>query len=135
MATDAISVLGAGSGMDIKALTTSLVDAERVTRKDAIDKKITISESAISGYGAIKFVLNDLKTAFSNIKDQSAFNTVIPRVSQSSAISVTTSATATAGNHTVSVTNLAKAQIIQQAATAMLAQANQMPNVILSLLK
>ena len=41
MATDAISVLGAGSGMDIKALTTSLVDAERVPRKDAIDKKIT----------------------------------------------------------------------------------------------
>ena len=65
MATDAISVLGAGSGMDIKALTTSLVDAERVPRKDAIDKKISKSESAISGYGAIKFVLDSLNTAFS----------------------------------------------------------------------
>ena len=32
-------------------------------------------------------------------------------------------------------TNLAKSQIITQAATAMLAQANQMPNVVLSLLK
>jgi flagellin len=32
-------------------------------------------------------------------------------------------------------TNLSKTQIIQQAATAMLAQANQMPNVILTLLK
>jgi flagellin len=31
--------------------------------------------------------------------------------------------------------NLTKGQIMQQAATAMLAQANQMPNVILSLLK
>jgi flagellin len=31
--------------------------------------------------------------------------------------------------------NLTKGQILQQAATAMLAQANQMPNVILSLLK
>jgi flagellin len=30
---------------------------------------------------------------------------------------------------------LTKGQIMQQAATAMLAQANQMPNVILSLLK
>ena len=30
---------------------------------------------------------------------------------------------------------LTKGQILQQAATAMLAQANQMPNVILSLLK
>ena len=31
--------------------------------------------------------------------------------------------------------SLTKGQILQQAATAMLAQANQMPNVILSLLK
>jgi flagellin len=31
--------------------------------------------------------------------------------------------------------NLTKGQILQQAATAMLAQANQMPNVVLTLLK
>ena len=31
--------------------------------------------------------------------------------------------------------NLTKGQILQQAATAMLAQANQMPNVILTLMK
>jgi flagellin len=30
---------------------------------------------------------------------------------------------------------LTKGQILQQAATAMLAQANQMPNIVLSLLK
>jgi flagellin len=32
-------------------------------------------------------------------------------------------------------TSLAKSQIIQQAATAMLAQANQLPQMVLSLLK
>ena len=32
-------------------------------------------------------------------------------------------------------TNLAKSQIIQQAATAMLAQANQAPQIVLALLK
>ena len=110
MATDAISALGAGSGVDVKALATSLVDAEKAPRKTAIDAKIKKSESGISGYAALKFVLGDLKTAFSNIKDQSAFNTVIPRVSQASAMSVTASASASAGSHTVSVTNLAKAQ-------------------------
>lgn len=110
MATDAISALGAGSGVDVKALATSLVDAEKAPRKAAIEAKIKKSESGISGYAALKFVLGDLKTAFSNIKDQSAFNTVIPRVSQANAISVSASATASAGNHTVSVTNLAKAQ-------------------------
>ena len=110
MATDAISALGAGSGVDVKALATSLVDAEKAPRKTAIDAKIKKSESGISGYAALKFVLGDLKTAFSNIKDQSAFNTVIPRVSQASAMSVTASATASSGSHTVRVDNLAKAQ-------------------------
>ena len=38
-------------------------------------------------------------------------------------------------DYAMETTNLAKQQIIQQAATAMLAQANQMPNVVLSLLK
>jgi flagellar hook-associated protein 2 len=60
MATDAISALGAGSGVDVKSLATSLVDAERAPRKSAIEAKIKKSESGISGYGAIKFVLNDL---------------------------------------------------------------------------
>ena len=109
MATDAISVLGAGSGMDIKALTTSLVDAERVPRKDAIDKKISKSESAISGYGAIKFVLDSLNTAFSDLKDQSDFSSLTTKNSQSNSVSVTTTSLASAANHQVTVTSLAKA--------------------------
>lgn len=109
MATDAISVLGAGSGMDIKALTTSLVDAERVPRKDAIDKKITKSESAISGYGAIKFVLDGLNTAFANLKDQSDFSSLTTKNSQSNSVSVTTTSLASAANHQVTVSSLAKA--------------------------
>ncbi len=74
MATDTISALGAGSGVDVKALATSLVDAEKAPRKAAIDAKIKKSEGGISGYSAIKFVLSDLKTAFANLKDQSDFN-------------------------------------------------------------
>lgn len=110
MATDTISALGAGSGVDVKTLAQNLVDAEKTPRKAAIDAKIKKSESGISGYGAVKFVLNDLKTAFSNLKDLSDFNTVVPKNSQSSAFTVTTSAKATAGSHSVSVTALAKAQ-------------------------
>ena len=108
--TDIISSLGAGSGVDVKSLANSLVEAEKVPRKTAIEAKIKKSEGGISGYAAIKFVLNDLKTAFSNIKDQSAFNAVVPRVSQATAIGVTATATASAGSHSVSVTNLAKPQ-------------------------
>ena len=109
-ATSTISALGAGSGVDVKSLAQSLVDAEKSPRKAAIDAKIKKSEGGISGYGAVKFVLNNLKTAFSNLKDLSDFNTIIPKNSQSSAFTVTTNSKATAGSHSVSVTSLAKAQ-------------------------
>ena len=108
--TNTITALGAGSGVDVKSLAQSLVEAEKAPRKSLIDAKIKKSEGGVSGYAALKYVLNDLKTAFANLKDQSAFNTVVPRVSQASAISVTTTATASAGSHTVTVTNLAKPQ-------------------------
>lgn len=107
---NAISALGAGSGMDVKALATSLVDAERVPRKDLIDKKISKAESGISGYSAIKFVLDGLKTSLMDIKDQSDFATITPRNSQSSSFTVTASSTASSGSHTVTVTSLATAQ-------------------------
>ena len=108
--TDIISSLGAGSGVDVKSLANSLVEAEKAPRKAAIEAKIKKTEGGVSGYAAIKFVLNDLKTAFSNIKDQSAFNAVVPRVSQATAIGVTATASASTGSHSVTVSNLAKPQ-------------------------
>jgi flagellar hook-associated protein 2 len=95
--------------MDIKALTTSLVDAERVPRKDALDKKITKSESAISGYSALKFVLDGLNTAFNELKDQSDFNSLNVQNSQSNSVAVTANSTAVTGSHQVTVSSLAKA--------------------------
>jgi len=108
--SSAITALGAGSGIDVQSLATNLVEAERAPRKAVIQKKITQSENGISGYAAVKFVLNDLKNAFAGIKDQSDFNAMTTRVSQSAAMAVTTTATASTGSHSVNITNLAKAQ-------------------------
>ena len=109
-ATSAITALGAGSGMDVKTLATSLVDAERQPTKQAIDKKIKTSEGNISGYAAVKYVLDTLKTTFSDLKDESDFNSITPANSQPSAVSVSAGATAGTGSHSVSVSALAKAQ-------------------------
>ena len=54
--TNTISALGAGSGVDVKSLAQSLVEAEKSPRKSAIDAKIKKSEGGISGYSAVKFV-------------------------------------------------------------------------------
>jgi flagellar hook-associated protein 2 len=105
-----ISSLGSGSGVDVNSLANSLVEAEKAPRQADLDTKVSKAEGGISGYAAIKFVLGDLQTAFTNLKNQSSFNTLVPQNSQPSAINLTTTATATTGSHTVAVTQLAQQQ-------------------------
>jgi flagellar hook-associated protein 2 len=87
-----------------------LVEAEKAPRKAEIDAKVSKAEGSISGYAAMKFVLGDLQTAFTNLKNQSSFNTLVPQISQPNAVSVTTTASATTGSHTIAVTQLAQQQ-------------------------
>lgn len=105
-----VSSLGSGSGVDVNSLANSLVEAEKAPRQTEINTKVAKAEGGISGYAAIKFVLGDLQTAFSNLKNQSSFNTLVPQNSQPSAVNVTTTATATTGSHTIAVTQLAQQQ-------------------------
>jgi len=110
MATDSISALGAGSGVDVKSLANNLVEAERAPRKAIIEKKIQASEGGISGYAAIKYVLADLSSAFGALKNQSSFNVMTTRNSQPSAFAVTSNSSTATGSHSVAVTQLAKPQ-------------------------
>ena len=57
MATDLVSSLGAGSGIDIRQLSTDLVEAEKAPREQLIQKKIDKSTAEITGYGGMMFVL------------------------------------------------------------------------------
>ena len=110
MTTDTISALGAGSGVDVKSLATNLVEAERAPRKAVLEKKIKASEGGISGYGAIKFVLGDLNSAFGALKNQSTFNVTSTRNSHPTSFAITSTTKTLAGSHTVSVSQLAKPQ-------------------------
>ncbi len=105
-----ITTLGAGSGVDVKSLAQSLVDAEKQPRKALIDAKITKSEAKISGYAAVSFVLGELKKKFSALDDLSDFSAMGITNSQSNAFSVTSDSTATSGTHSLEVLSLAKAQ-------------------------
>ena len=105
-----ITSLSAGSGVDTASLAQNLVNAERTPKENAINAKITKNEARVSGYSAVAFVLSELNTAFTSLKDQNNFNSVTPNNSQSSAFSVTATSTAAVGNHDVQVLQLAKAQ-------------------------
>ncbi len=68
-----ITSLSAGSGVDVSALAQNLVDAERAPKENAINAKIAKNESRVSGYSALSFVLDGVKTALTALKDQNSF--------------------------------------------------------------
>ena len=105
-----VNVMGAGSGMDVKALATSLVDVERQPREAAINKKIDKANARISGYSALRFGLDQLKTAFNALNNKTDFNSVTLSNNKSSYFTATSNSNATAGNHSVSVSALASPQ-------------------------
>lgn len=105
-----VNTLGAGSGIDIKSLAENLVEAERAPRKDRIDAKIKQNEARISGYGALKYSLSQLKTAFEKINDASEFASVKASNSQPSAFGVTTGSSTGTGSYSIEVSQLAKEQ-------------------------
>ena len=102
--------LGAGSGVDVASLAQNLVDAERVPKENAINAKIAKSEAKISGYGAISYMLGQVKTAFEALNDKTDYTGVTASVDNASAVSATAGPSSTEGSHELVVTALAKAQ-------------------------
>lgn len=105
-----ITALGAGSGVDVKGLAQSLVDAEKKPRADLINNKIAKSEARISGYGALSFVVSELKNKFSALDDLGDLNTLGSSNSQPSAFTATVSSQASTGTHNIEVLALASSQ-------------------------
>ena len=105
-----ISSLGAGSGVDVASLAQNLVDAEGAPQKNAINAKITKNEARISGYSAMSFVLSQVNTAMTALKDQSSFNTLSASNTNTAAFDVSASTSAATGIHDIEVLRLAKAQ-------------------------
>lgn len=105
-----ITSLNAGSGVDTASLAQNLVSAEKVPQQNAINAKITKNEARVSGYSAVAFVVSELNTAFTALKDQNSFNSVTSSISQPSAFTATTTSTAAVGNNEIEVLQLAKAQ-------------------------
>jgi flagellar hook-associated protein 2 len=108
--TNFVNALGAGSGVDTQALAKSLVEATRAPAKSILDEKIAKSEARISGYGVIKYNLNELKKAYAGLNDLNDFSSLQASNSQPSALGVVAGASATAGSYQVSVSAIAQAQ-------------------------
>lgn len=105
-----INSLSAGSGVDTASLAQNLVNAERTPQENMINAKISKNESRISGYSAMSYVVSQLQTSFSALKDQTSFKSLNATSSNNAAFTVTTSAYAAEGVHDVEILRLAKYQ-------------------------
>jgi len=105
-----VAALGAGSGMDVKALATSLVAAEKAPQQALLDKKIAGVKAEITGYGGMMFVLSELKKKVANLDDSTDFAGLTVKNTQPSAFDLTTSASALPGQHDVTINQIARAQ-------------------------
>ncbi|NCF33268.1 MAG: flagellar filament capping protein FliD [Proteobacteria bacterium] len=110
MAVDFINSLGAGAGIDTKALVSSLVEAERAGKKSIIDNKIEDNDAQISGLGTVVSKVTELRLAAIALNDATDFNNFNVSNSQSTALAVSAGSLASAGSHTITVANQAKAQ-------------------------
>ncbi len=102
--------LGAGSGVDVTSLAQSLVNAEGIPKQNAINAKITKNDNKVSGLSAVMFMMSELKTKLSALKDRNSFNTVSATNTNTSALNVTASNTASVGTHQITVNALSQSQ-------------------------
>ena len=107
---DIIGALGAGSGVDVKALAQSLVDVEKMPREEAINTKIDDQERRIAGYSALMLSLETVKTAFQKLNDLNDFNAGTVNNSAPTVVGAVTTSAAVPGRHTIEVMQLAAAQ-------------------------
>lgn len=108
--TNFISALGTGSGVDIKTLAQSLVDAEKVPKQKIIQDRIDKTELRVSGYSTVSFALDQLKGALEALKMPASFQAVSAASSQPAVVGISATGAVTTGSHEIEVSSLARAQ-------------------------
>jgi flagellin len=112
---------GSAAGDATITLEANIIATGGLSTIDVADIETLIAENATnrgllgSGINALEYAVDNMQTMSTNLADG------ISRIVDT--------------DYAAETSNLTRTQILQQAATSMLAQANQMPNVILTLLK
>lgn len=109
--TSTISSLGVGSGLDAESIVTKLVALERqpITQLQSDASKL---QTKISAYGQIKSNVSAVRDAAQKLTDPALWAATTATSADPSSVTFATSAGATPGNYSVSVTALATTQSI-----------------------
>ena len=137
----AFKIIGTGTGAGVAATDNATGQASDLINK--INAANVVSAVGADAATAMQAIITSANTYITNLSTQRSLlgayqNQIEFTVSNTTELASNLSAARSNVQDTdyaSETASLTKGQILQQAATAMLAQANQMPNVILSLLK
>lgn len=107
---DFVQALGGGSGIDTKAISKALAEAQITPRQTRVEQKIDTLERRNSGLSALSLALTNLKESFDSLKDKSTFAGVSGSNSHPEAFQATVGAGADSGSHDLKVNTLATSQ-------------------------
>lgn len=105
-----VTATGLGSGLDINALVTGIVDAERVPLMERLDSRKSDVNGLVTGFDSLSGNLSSIRDAITNLVDSNKLNATATESTQSSVVSATASATAQTGTYEVNVSQLAETQ-------------------------
>jgi flagellar hook-associated protein 2 len=109
----AISSPGIGSGIDVQSLVNQLLQADFGPQQTTLKNKASTLNAQLSAFGTLSSDVSSIGDSLSALKDlQLGYQA---SCSDSAVLTATTDSTATAGNYSISVTQLAQAQSLASA--------------------
>lgn len=103
-----ISAPGIGSGIDINALVSSLVEAQRAPTSNRLDLKEATLQAEITAYGTLKSALSSFNSTLGSYSSQAAFQSVSASSSDEELMTAEAGNGAAPGAYDITVTSLAK---------------------------
>ena len=110
MATDYLSALNAGSGLNVTQIVDALVDAERVPKQEKIDEAKETASVKISALGSLKNELSVFQTNTNLLDGQ--IGLALSSSTSNVTLSRTDSSLASEFNHTINVSSIATGQVL-----------------------
>jgi flagellar hook-associated protein 2 len=113
----AISAPGIGSNIDVNALVSQLMALER-RPLDTLNRHKSFYNDGLSAYGKISGDLSSFQSATAALKNTGSFNVFTAVAADATLLTASVDSTASATNHSITVTQLAQSQKLFSAAFA-----------------
>ncbi|OLQ89215.1 flagellar filament capping protein FliD [Vibrio ponticus] len=100
--------IGMNAGMDINAMVSKIVEAERAPKQQSINKQLNQIDSSISAYGRLRESLDTMKNLMTSFRQEKAFAARKAESTDDAVVSATATTEAIAGRYAVDVLQLAQ---------------------------